>query len=323
MQPLISILIPVFNGAAYLPRCLNSVLSQTYQTLEVVLVNDGSTDDTAKICEAYAAKDARIRYIVQQNQGLAATRNILLRAARGELVSFVDADDYVEPTYISYLWTLMQASQCGVSACNHWICRGLQKRPRFSVSDAQTFLAPQAAFANILYDQYPDVSAWGKLYKKSIFEELEYPLDCLFEDTFRIAEIVLAGNGLAYGGKPQYHYQIYTDSLSRGKFNQHKLDYVAAVDHMTEIMRAHYNGMEAGINRRKMHALLSTRRYLVGCSLAEAEIRDRLEAQIRSGGARVLKDKHSPVRDKVGILSVMMGTKVYDMLWTAYERIRK
>lgn len=323
MQPHISILVPLFNVATYLPRCLDSILSQTYQSFEIVLVNDGSTDGTAKICEAYAAKDARIRYFEQQNQGLAATRNILLRAAQGELVSFVDADDYIEPTYLSYLWTLMQTSQCGISACNHWICRGLQKRPRFSAEDSQVTLTVQEAFFNILYDQYPDVSAWGKLYKKALFEGVEYPSGRLFEDTFCISEILLAGGGLIYGGKPQYHYQIHADSLSRGGFNQNKLDYVVAVDHMTEIMRVHCNGMEAGMNRRKMHALLSTRRYLVGCSLAEAEIRDRLEAQIRSGGARVLKDKHSPVSDKVGILSVMMGTKVYDMLWTAYERIRK
>lgn len=323
MQPLISILVPVFNGAACLAKCLDSILSQTYQPLEVVLVNDGSTDGTAKICEAYAAKDARIRYFEQQNQGLAATRNILLRAAQGELVSFVDADDYVEPTYLSYLWTLMQASQCGVSACNHWICRGLRMRPRFSAEDSQVTLTPQEAFANILYDLYPDVSACAKLYKKDIFEKVVYPSGRLFEDTFCIAEILLAGDGLIYGGKPQYHYQIHADSLSRGRFSRHKLDYVAAVDHMTEIMRAHCNGMEAGMNRRKMHALLSTRRYLVGCSLDEVEIRDRLEAQIRVGAAHILRDRHSPVRDKIGVLSVMMGTKVYDALWTAYERIRK
>lgn len=323
MQPLISILIPVFNGARYLPTCLNSVLAQTYQPVEIVLINDGSTDNTAEICKAYAKKDGRIRYFEQPNQGLSATRNIGVRHARGDLVSFVDADDDVAPTYLSYLWSLLQSSHCKISACNHWICREPKQKTRFPVEESHIILTPQSAFANILYDRCPDVSAWGKLYQKDVLEAILYPQSRVFEDTFRIAEILLAGGGLVYGGQPQYYYRIQSDSLSRGTFNKRKLDYIAAVDHMTEVMAAHCAGLENGISRRKMHALLSVRRYMVGCSAVDLQLREDLERRIREGALKVLRDAQAPCRDKISILSILIGAGAYDTLWKAYEKLRR
>jgi len=322
MLPLISVIIPVYNGAAFLPACLDALLAQTYPEYEIILMNDGSTDHTPEICCAYAQKDSRIHYHKQENHGLAATRNLGIRASKGSYISFVDADDWVEPTYLAYLLTLLQTAHCAVSACNHWIDRGSKSQPRFAVSDSQISLTPQEAFFNLLYDRSPDVSAWGKLYQREVLDGIQYPESRLFEDTYRIAEVLLAAGSLVYGGKPQYHYRIQTDSLSRGRFSQSKLDYLSAVDHMTGIIAAHSKGLENAIARRKMHALLSTRRYMIGCNGAETEIRDELDRQIRAGAAEVLWDAQAPLRDKVGILSVKMGTGVYDAFWKIYERIR-
>jgi glycosyltransferase involved in cell wall biosynthesis len=323
LPPLISVIVPVYNGAAYVSKCLDSILMQTYPAFEVVLINDGSTDQTPAICSAYACKESRIRYITQENHGLAAARNIGVQASEGDYICFADADDWVEPTYLSYLYELLLTSHCLISACNHWICRGSALKPRFPVSDSQRVLTPQEAFRHILYDHCPDVSAWGKLYTKSVLREIRYPESRLFEDTYRIAEIILAGGGLAYGSKPQYFYRIRRESLSRGGFSQSKLDYLSAVDHMTEVMAAHCEGLEKGIARRKMHALLSVRRSFVGCGGAETEIRDMLERRIRDGAALTLRDMRSPLRDKAGVLSVLMGAGVYDAMWKAYEGIRR
>lgn len=214
MPPLISVIVPVYNGAAYVPQCLDSLLAQTVPALEIVLINDGSTDQTPGICNAYACRDSRIRYISQENRGLAAARNVGVRAAKGEYISFADADDWVEPTYLSYLYELLQTHNSSVSACNHWICRGGGKRPRFPVSQSTAFLTPKTVFRHILYDGCPDVSAWGKMYAKSVLQNVVYPEGRLFEDTYRIAEIILAGGGIVYGGMPQYCYRIQTQSLS-------------------------------------------------------------------------------------------------------------
>lgn len=291
--------------------------------MEVIVINDGSTDQTMDICMAYAENNGEIRYFEQENHGLATTRNVGLRMARGEYISFVDADDFVSPDYLDYLFKLLQTGEYGISACNHWICRGEKRRMRFRSSVLMTSLSPQQACCHILYDQYPDVSAWGKLYARTVFDSLEYPDGCLFEDTYRIAELLMAGKGIVYGGKPQYFYRIQPDSLSRGRFSSNKLDYLDAVDHMTEVMSEHSGGLGKGIVRRRMHALLSTRRYLVKCNGTETEVRDDLERKIRAGSAEVLRDTRAPLRDKIGILSVCLGTRFYDALWTAYERARR
>jgi glycosyltransferase involved in cell wall biosynthesis len=323
LQPLISVIVPVFNGAEFLPRCLDSILAQTYPNIEVILINDGSTDQTKDICIAFAGNNKRIRYFEQENHGLATTRNVGISMANGEYISFVDADDVVSPDYLDYLYTLLQTGECDISACNHWICRGTRQRQRFCSPERVMRLSPKDAYGHILYDQYPDVSAWGKLYARTVFDGLEYPDGCLFEDTYRIAELLMAGRGIIYGGKPQYFYRIQTDSLSRGRFTASKLDYLDAVDHMTEFMRAQSDGLEKGIARRNMHALLSTRRYLVKCHDDETVVRDDLERRIRVGASEVLIDIRAPLRDKIGILSVCLGTRFYDALWTAYERARR
>lgn len=323
LSPLISVIVPVYNGAAYLSECLDSLLTQTAPALEIVLINDGSTDRTPDLCAAYARRESRIRYISQENRGLAASRNVGVRAAEGEYISFVDADDRAEPTYLVYLYELLQAFHGSVSACNHWICRGKGKRPRFPVSETAVFLTPERAFRHILYDGCPDVSAWGKLYAKRVLREISYPEGRLFEDAFRIAEILLAGGGVVCGGRPQYNYHIREQSLSHGGFNPSKMDYLAAVDHMTEVMAARCEGLDRGIARRKMHALLSVRRSFVGCSPEETEIRDTLEQRIRAGAAGALGDMRAPLRDKIGVLSVLLGAGAYDALWKTYEGIRR
>ena len=323
MLPLISVIVPVYNGAAYLPQCLDSLLAQTFTEMEILLINDGSADSTPAVCGAYAQRDRRIRYISQENQGLAATRNIGIQAARGEYLSFVDADDWVEPTYLSYLYELLQANRGSVSACNHWVCRERGKKPRFGNAPSAAFLPPEAAFRHILYDRFPDVSAWGKLYARDVFKEIAYPQGYLFEDTFRIAEIILAGGGVVFGGAPQYSYRILPNSISRGKQAGGRPDFLLAVEHMTDVMAAGRPELSAGIARRRMHAMLSVRRGFVGCGETDAAARDSLERKIRGGAAGVLKDLRAPLRDKAGILSVLLGPGAYDALWRAYEGMRK
>ena len=117
MDGLISVIIPVYNVAAYLPQCLDSVLSQDYEALEVILIDDGSKDESGAICDAYAARDSRVRVIHQQNAGGAAAKNAGLRIATGEYLTFVDSDDWLEPdAYASMMALAMEEKVKLVSA---------------------------------------------------------------------------------------------------------------------------------------------------------------------------------------------------------------
>lgn len=104
LQPLISVIVPCYNVMEYLPKCVESILSQTYKNLEIILVDDGSTDSSGKICDGYAAKDNRIKVIHKKNGGLSDARNVALDVMKGEYVTFIDSDDYVANDYVEFLY---------------------------------------------------------------------------------------------------------------------------------------------------------------------------------------------------------------------------
>ncbi|MFA6343015.1 MAG: glycosyltransferase family 2 protein, partial [Fibrobacteraceae bacterium] len=116
-NPLISVIIPVYNGESYLRQCIESIQGQTYAPLEIILVDDGSTDGSGKLCDEYGNADSRIQVIHQNNQGLSGARNRGLRQCSGEYIAFVDGDDAVSEDYLEFLWTQIHLTGADISCC--------------------------------------------------------------------------------------------------------------------------------------------------------------------------------------------------------------
>ena len=116
---LVSVIVPVYNGETELNRCIDSILNQTYKEIELILIDDGSTDSTDEICRDYAAQDKRVRFFQQCNKGVAAARNRGMDESRGEYIAFIDASDYVEPDYIEKLYLACHHNHCNLSMCNY------------------------------------------------------------------------------------------------------------------------------------------------------------------------------------------------------------
>ncbi len=317
--PTISVLIPVYNAGPYLGKCLDSLICQSWSDFEVIAVDDGSVDNSADICAEYVRRDGRIRWLRQSNQGVAAARNTCLGQARGEYLTFVDSDDWVEPRYLEQLWEACRRYQVPLSACNHWIEGRNGGRPCFSPGRSQELNARQAC-ENVLYHRPPDVSPWGKLYSRTLMEQIRYPEGKYYEDTFRIAEILIQAGRMAYLSQPLYHYRIHRESISRGSFQPSKLQFIEAVEHMTETMKDQFPNLEKGVIRRRVHAALSVRRYLVDCPPTERAYREELEKEVRRWAGRVLGDAQAPLRDKIGVCSVLAGPRAYDFFWRCYKR---
>ena len=121
MKPLISVILPIYNVAQFLPRCIESVCRQTYDNLEIILVDDGSPDECGDICEKYAEKDNRIVVVHKQNGGLSDARNKGAEIANGEYITFIDSDDYVTDTYVEYLYSLIEKYGTRMSLCTHTV----------------------------------------------------------------------------------------------------------------------------------------------------------------------------------------------------------
>ncbi len=318
---LISVIVPVYQMESYLAECVDSILAQSYPHFQLLLVDDGSRDRSGIMCDEYAAHDSRIQVIHQPNKGLSGARNTGLAHATGEYIAHIDADDSVESDYLETLLGLCQRHQVRISCCNHLICQeGGKQKPRFTTKGEEKLLTRREACEGVLYHGIPDASTWGKLMHCSICEGFTYPEGQVYEDSARIAETLLAADSIAFTPRPLYRYRIRSDSISRAEFNESKLDFITAVEHMTGLFQTAYPELASGCLRRQIHSILSVRRYFVDCPKVLNPRRNALEDRIRREGRPVLLDAKAPIRDKIAILSVLFGPWVYDMLWKLLSR---
>lgn len=320
--PLISVIVPVYQMEAYLEECVDSILAQTYGYFELWLIDDGSCDCSASICDEYARKDQRVHVVHQRNRGLSAARNVGLERATGEYIAHIDADDTVDKVYLETLLSLCRIHKVQMAACNHRIVReNGRSNTRFNENEKERKISFREACKGILYHGIPDVSTWGKLFHRSLFETIRYPEGRLYEDTAVIAQLVIKAKELAYTSDPMYSYRIRQNSISRASFSMEKMDFVWAVEEMTDQVLVACPDMKSGWRRRRVHAALSVRRYFVDCGPELKEQRDQLEKYVRHYGPKVCLDYCAPIRDKIAITAVFMGSFWYDLLWKLFQRM--
>ena len=216
----VSILIPAYNVEKYLPTCLDSVLGQTYQDLQVVIIDDGSKDRTLDICKAYSEKDGRVEYYTQENQGVAATRNHLLEKVKGEYVLFVDADDWVELDMVEYLISLATEYSAGMIMCDRVIndAKPSEKKP-----DVKN-LSQELAIRDFLVHEYFVGSLCNKILKSDLLQNLNFHSNISYgEDALFIWKLLQKVQCVVVSDKQLYHYRMNQDSISHQSFGEKKM----------------------------------------------------------------------------------------------------
>lgn len=211
-KPLLSIIVPVYDVENYLQKCIDSILAQTFTDFELILVDDGSPDNCPALCDAAAAKDARIRVIHQKNGGLSAARNAGLDVARGEWIGFVDSDDYIAPEMYETLYKAVQSTGADLALCDY------VKVDETGALCTQTHVAvPQKSLTGreLLQKAYWTTVqiAWNKLYHRTIFAQLRYLVGKLNEDFFVIPEICLNTQKAVVVPDVLYYYVQRGDSI--------------------------------------------------------------------------------------------------------------
>lgn len=228
---LVSIIIPVYKIEDCLNRCLNSVLTQTYSNLEVILVDDGSPDRCPQICDEWARKDNRIKVIHQENAGVSAVRNSGLDRASGEFILFVDGDDYVAPNLVEILYKAIKISGAEMVLCD------FEKGSDAGFQFCEEFAEPEIidrkkAFERIYEDSHSSfqyVTPWGKLYQRSIFEGVRYPEGKIFEDMYVTHRLINRCSQIAVIKEKLCYYYQRKDSIVNAAFSVGKLDYLDAM----------------------------------------------------------------------------------------------
>lgn len=228
-QDLVSIIVPVYNVEPYLKRCVNSLISQTHENIEIVLINDGSTDGSKSIAGEFCSIDSRVRLINQENMGLAYVRNVGVKEARGKYLMFVDSDDYIDRRMTEILLKNLLETGAQISACGHQeIFENGYSNINTRSNVFKTYTAEEALRV-FLFTYEIDVICCNKLYLRELFSGIEFPTGRLFEDHYTLYKVIERANKIVFDSKPLYYYCKRGDSIGGSLFTEKNMQLVDAI----------------------------------------------------------------------------------------------
>lgn len=256
MNPLISIVVPVYNVEKYIARCLDSILNQTYTNFELILINDGSTDLSGRVCEDYQSREARIIVLNQENQGLSAARNAGIKIAKGNYITFIDSDDYVYPEYLEKLLDAIIEHNADISLCgSEWFTETIGNNVHQNFIGLKCISGKDACkeiyVPNNRSVEY--VVAWGKLYKREMFCNYRYPVGRLHEDQFITYKLFYDSDRVVEVGECLYGYFQNPNGIMKSNFSIRRYDDIVALDEAEEFFAKNkeYKIAEMVSGRRK------------------------------------------------------------------------
>lgn len=259
-RELISVIVPVYKVEPYLKKCVDSVLAQTYQNIEVILIDDGSPDGCGEICDEYGKKDLRIKVIHQRNAGISAARNIGVANAAGGMYCFVDSDDYLPRNAIDNLYSAMQEYDADISiGIEEYFRNNNQKEEHWK----RPFVTPKFSFCmdtkttlkELLRQSIISNSAWGKLYKKEVFTDVLFPVNRSHEPKATIYKTIMKAKTIAFCNEVVYYYLIRGDGFTREKGSQKKYeDLIWAIEKQCSEIQEGYPDLKKEADMRRLDA---------------------------------------------------------------------
>lgn len=236
---LISIVIPVYNVASYLTKCLESVIAQSYKNLEIIVVDDGSTDRSGKICDEFAQKDKRVRVLHKDNGGLSDARNYGINHAHGKYITFVDSDDYVSVDYVLHLFELIleYKADISVTCAVKFYEDGDEPGSECYIASDSCIFSSEEAMIDMLYRKNIPIYAWAKMYRIDLFETIKFPVGELFEDLSTEYLLFDMAERIAFNSVRDYFYLQRKNSIINSKYNSRKMIQVYTTEKIIQFMK--------------------------------------------------------------------------------------
>lgn len=226
---LISIIVPVYNVKSFITVCIESIACQTYRNLEIILIDDGSTDNSGDICDEYALKDSRIKVIHKKNGGLSDARNVGIDLAQGDYIAFIDSDDFIYPEYFEYLYEMISKNNADMSSCQPVLVDengNTMSTPIAGKDYIKIITGQENCMEEYVIGNKINTTAWGNLYKTSLFKEsgIRYPFGKYHEDVFTTYRIIDLCEKIVIGNRKLYAYRQRGGSIINSGFSEKHLD---------------------------------------------------------------------------------------------------
>lgn len=243
MSKLISIIVPVYNVEKYIEKCIQSIINQTYKNLEIILVDDGSKDKSGLICDIYEKKDNRIKVIHKENGGLSDARNEGLKIASGDLIGFVDSDDYIDDDMFETLFNLIEESNSDISIVSF---REFMNGKLIDIQDSGELdiYNKIQAIKELLLDKKIQSYAWNKLFKAELFENIKFPVGKNFEDIATTLLLFENAEKIVRLEEPKYNYLRRNDSIIGVKNYKTYYDYIDVIINKHKYLKGKYEEID-------------------------------------------------------------------------------
>lgn len=229
MDDLISIIVPVYNVEKYLPVCLDSIINQTYKNLEIILINDGSTDDSLKICKRYAKKDSRIIVSSQKNMGQSSARNRGIELSNGKYIGFVDADDIISINMYEFLYKSITEGSNQIAICDFFVYVNDEHTPAFGNNHKKANFGKMEILKELMLDKKITNHMMNKLFVRSLFDEIRFPVGQKYEDIAILYKLFLRCSKVSYNSVDLYAYRQRLGSTT-GEYNKDtNLDFINTI----------------------------------------------------------------------------------------------
>lgn len=239
-NPLVSVIVPIYNVEAYLKRCVDSIIKQTYQNLEIILVDDGSPDNCPKMCDDFAQKDSRIVVVHKENGGLSSARNAGIKASKGEYLSFIDSDDYIKEDMIEKMLLAMTSTNSELSCCGRYVVYDDGAKEKQFVNSNVCTLTSTEALKAMLCGTYVGEPAWDKMYKKELFDDIEFPEGEINEDIVIMPLLFGKCNRIVHVPEAFYYYCKNGASITRSGYSPKKSIVIEHLEKIQEIIIKSY-----------------------------------------------------------------------------------
>lgn len=320
-MPIVSVIVPIYNVEQYLSQCIVSLMIQTLEDIEIILVDDGATDRSSSICDEYALRDTRIKVIHKENGGLSDARNVGIGVAQGKYIAFLDSDDWVTPNFYEYLYELIERENADIVQCDYIEAYSEDIKINFKEDIKEVIYTGVEALHLLYSEEYAKtVVVWNKLYKKELFKDIRFPKGKVHEDEFTTYKLLHQATKVVNSNCPMVYYRQREGSIMAQGFNEKRLHVLEAWKEKRDYFEKH--NLKELAQRTECSLCGTLKSFYVQTQKTELvnkkEILNQLKKEMRQNYIRYIRNPFITNRGKISLTICLLNSSIFCRMYSAY-----